>query len=112
MKKNVKLDADKVTVSLTLTPHKTGSAKLRFYERDARAWVKEKHPKVVLGRTMKACVVKNQGPVNSGEWVFEVVQEKPKEKPREEFKQVVTKRKKTIAKKKEVANVEDPNGTV
>lgn len=105
MEKNIKLDKGTVRVYLKLSPWKPGVQKVRYYEHQAREWVKEKYPKTVLGRTIKPCVVRNQGPVTEGEWIFEVVQEK---KPAPKVAKKVTK--KISTKKKEVVDVKNSDG--
>jgi len=105
MEKNIKVSKDKVVVSLKLAPWKPGHKKVRYYEENAREWVKEEHPKVVIGKTLKPCVVRNQGSITEGEWIFEVVQEV------KEVKEVKKVTKKKVAPKKEVVSVKDSNRT-
>ena len=111
MEKNIKLNKDTVSVTLKLASWKPGVQKVRYYEASAREWVQEKHPNIQLGKTLKPDVVRNQGPITEGEWIFEVVQEKKELVITvQEKKEPITKKKATI-KKKEVVDAEDPNGT-
>ena len=102
MEKNIKVSKDEVVVSLKLAPWKPGVQKIRYYEENAREWVKEAHPKLVLGKTLKPCVVRNQGAITEGEWIFAVVQE--------EVKKPIVKKAKPIT-KKEVASVKSSDRT-
>ena len=106
MDKNIKVTKETVTVSLKLHSHKSGEQKVRYYEANARGWVLQEYPKLEIGRCLKNCVVKNQGPKLEGEWVFEVIQKViPKE-----VKKPAVRKKKSYARKKEVVNAEGSDG--
>jgi len=103
----VKIDKDKghVSVYLSLPLWKPGSPKVRYYESWARQQVEDKFPNIKLGKTIIPCVMKSQGPVTEGTWVFELIQ-------KAQVKKISTKKKTKIKEKVNVETLETDQRTV
>lgn len=94
MQKSFKVAKDTITVTVKVRPHKGLQKRVRYYEKDARRWLAEEYPKLVIGKCFIGGVVRNYGPIE-GEWIFQIVKPAVKKAIKN----------KTVAKKKEVKNV-------
>lgn len=111
MEVNIKIVNDSAFVTVQVTPAKPGQPKLRVYMHDALRMLKEKHPKLKIGKCVNNCVVRSLGP-QEGTWEFKILQEEkpqPKVEPKKSAKKTTKKR----AVKKEVISdaVEDSDRT-